>query len=132
MLILTMFLFQLGCDDQDTTESGSSLGTSQITQSDLTQANRLANAVEAGAIIPGSSSEAPSEGSADLGVLGDEASINQQAFRRRYGLADPTQDQLAQWEQYDARLTAYSNKDSDYLFLLLTRVKTLTQIGRRR
>jgi 3D (Asp-Asp-Asp) domain-containing protein len=29
-------------------------------------------------------------------------------------LADPSQDQLAGWQEYDARLTAYSNKDADW------------------
>jgi 3D (Asp-Asp-Asp) domain-containing protein len=32
----------------------------------------------------------------------------------RFGLVDPTSDQLASWQQYDARLTAYSNKDADW------------------
>ena len=50
----------------------------------------------------------------DLSVLGGDANQNQQAFRQRFGLPDPTQGQLAQWEEYDARLTAYSNKDADW------------------
>jgi 3D (Asp-Asp-Asp) domain-containing protein len=53
-------------------------------------------------------------GDGDLGVLGGDANQNQQTFRQRFGLADPTPDQLAQWEEYDARLTAYSNKDADW------------------
>src|ERR1700740_956991 len=106
MLILTMFLFQLGCDDQEATESESSLGFSQMAQADLTQARSLADQAEAGAIVPKDTSGDLPQGSADLGVLGGDASINQQAFRQRYGLADPTQDQLVQWEEYDARLTA--------------------------
>jgi hypothetical protein len=31
-----------------------------------------------------------------------------------HGLSDPTADQLASWQEYDAPLTAYSNKDADW------------------
>lgn len=114
MWVLTMFLFQLGCDDQEPTESESFLGSSQMTQADLAQAKMLADKAEAGAIVPENSSDALPQDSGDLGVLGGDASINQQTLRKRYGLAEPTQDQLVQWEEYDARLTAYSNKDADW------------------
>jgi 3D (Asp-Asp-Asp) domain-containing protein len=106
-----MSLLLLGCDDQ---ESGVSSGTSEPAQSDLAQASRIAGEAQVGAIVPKSGSDAPPPGSDDLGVLGGNANQNQQALRQRFGLADPTQDQLAQWEEYDARLTAYSNKDADW------------------
>jgi 3D (Asp-Asp-Asp) domain-containing protein len=109
-----MCLFLLGCDDQETAESGISSGSSQVAQSDLAQGSTIADQAEAGAIIPRSGSDAPIQGNGDLRFLGSDADENQQAFRQRFGLTDPTQDQLAQWEEYDARLTAYSNKDADW------------------
>jgi hypothetical protein len=56
---------------------------------------------------------ASSLGSGDLTVLGQNANANQAAFRQRFGLTDPTQDQMAGWQQYDARFTEYSGKDAD-------------------
>jgi 3D (Asp-Asp-Asp) domain-containing protein len=109
-----MSLLLLGCDDQDNAESGVSSGSSEPAQSDLAQARRIADDAGAGAIVPKSGSNAPPLGSGDLGALGGDANRNQQVFRQRFGLADPTQDQLAQWQEYDARLTAYSNKDADW------------------
>jgi hypothetical protein len=53
-------------------------------------------------------------------MLGGNANENQQAFRQRFGLTEPTSDQLANWQLYDARLTEYSNKDADWPVLLLT------------
>jgi 3D (Asp-Asp-Asp) domain-containing protein len=113
IFILTISLFLSGCDDQETAESVLS-GSSQPAQSDLAQASRIAGAAGVGAIVPKSGGDVSSSGSGDLGVLGGDAGQNQQAFRQRYGLADPTQDQLGGWEEYDARLTAYSNKDADW------------------
>ena len=113
IFILTISLFLSGCDDQETAESVLS-GSSQPAQSDLAQASRIAGAAGVGAIVPKSGGDVSSSGSSDLGVLGGDAGQNQQAFRQRYGLADPTQDQLGGWEEYDARLTAYSNKDADW------------------
>ena len=109
-----MALFLLGCDDQESAESGVSSGSSEPAQVDLAQARQIAGQAETGAIVPKSGSGASSLGSNDLSVLGGDANQNQQAFRQRFGLADPTQDQLAQWAEYDARLTAYSNKDADW------------------
>ena len=111
---LTASLLLLGCDDQDSADSGVMSGSSEPSQSDLLQGNSIAGAAGAGAIVPKSESDAPPLGSGDLEVLGGDANQNQQAFRERFGLADPTQDQLAQWDEYDARLTAYSNKDADW------------------
>ena len=114
LLFLTIFLLLFGCDDQESTESGVSAGSSEPGPSDLAQSGRIADAAQAGAIVPISGANSPSLGSGDLGVLGGNANQNQQAFRQRFGLVDPSQDQLAQWDEYDARLTAYSNKDADW------------------
>ena len=57
---------------------------------------------------------ASSLGTGDLTVLGENANANQAAFRQRFGLIDPTRDQMAGWQQYDARFTEYSNKDRDW------------------
>lgn len=57
---------------------------------------------------------ASSLGSDDLTVLGENAGANQTAFRQRFGLTDPTQDQMAGWQQYGARFTEYSDKDHDW------------------
>jgi 3D (Asp-Asp-Asp) domain-containing protein len=113
ILIWTMSLLLSGCDDQENEESVSP-GSSEPVQSDLTQASRIADAAGAGAIVPKSGADAPTQGSGDLSILGSDAGQNQQAFRQRYGLADPSQDQLAGWQEYDARLTAYSDKDVDW------------------
>jgi hypothetical protein len=107
-------LFLVGCDDQEGADSGTSSGSSQPRQADLAQATQIAGAAGSGAIVPKNGGDIPQLGSGDLGVLGGDANQNQQAFRQRYGLADPTQDQLTQWQEYDARLTAYSNKDADW------------------
>jgi hypothetical protein len=110
---LIVSLFLAGCDDQETAESAPA-GSSEPAQSDLAQARKIAETAGADAIVPKSGGDPSTPGSGDLGVLGGDADQNQQAFRQRYGLADPTQDQLGGWEAYDARLTAYSNKDADW------------------
>ena len=115
-LFLTTFLFLLGCDDEDTAESGTPSGSSQPSQSDLVQGMTIATQAGTGAAIPEGDSNTPVPGYNDLSVLGGDANQNQQAFRQRFGLSDPTQEQLAQWEEYDARLTAYSNKDADWQY----------------
>ncbi len=114
ILFLTIFFLWCGCDDQESTETGVSAGPSEPGQSDLAQSSRIADAAQAGAIVPINGANSVPPGSGDLGVLGGDANQNQQAFRQRFGLADPTQDQLTQWDEYDARLTAYSNKDADW------------------
>jgi len=115
IFILTISQFLVGCDDQESADPGVSSGTSEPAQSDLAQARQIAGEAGAGAIVPKSSGrDASPQGNGDLGVLGGDANQNQQAFRQRFGLADPTPDQLAQWEEDDARLTAYSNKDADW------------------
>jgi hypothetical protein len=130
ILFLTIFLLLFGCDDQESTDSAVSAGPSEPGQSDLAQSGRIADAAQAGAIVPISGGNSPPLGSGDLGVLGGEANQNQQAFRERFGLADPTQDQLAQWHEYDARLTAYSNKDADWGLSLHAYYPVLTKSSR--
>ncbi|MBV8378534.1 MAG: hypothetical protein JO279_16170 [Verrucomicrobia bacterium] len=114
ILILTMALLLIGCDDQESDGSGVSSGSSEPAQVDLAQGTQIAGQAETGAIVPKDGGEASPVGSNDLSVLGGEANQNQQTFRQRFGLADPTPDQLAQWAEYDARLTAYSDKDADW------------------
>jgi hypothetical protein len=66
------------------------------------------------AALPGQiGRSASSLGAGDLTVLGENANANQAAFRQRFGLIDPTEDQIAGWQQYDARFTEYSDKDTD-------------------
>jgi 3D (Asp-Asp-Asp) domain-containing protein len=113
-LSLTTLLFLLGCDDEDSVELANPLGSSQPAQADLVQAGMIADRAATGATIPQGDPNTPVPGNGDLSVLGGDANQNQQAFRQRFGLTDPTQEQLAQWEDYDARLTAYSNKDADW------------------
>jgi 3D (Asp-Asp-Asp) domain-containing protein len=115
-LFLTTFLFLLGCDDEDNAEPEDPSGSSQPAQADLLQASMIADRAGTGATIPPADPNAPVPGDGDLSVLGGDANQNQQAFRQRFGLSDPTQEQLAQWEEYDARLTAYSNKDADWRY----------------
>jgi 3D (Asp-Asp-Asp) domain-containing protein len=106
-------LLLIGCDDQANDDSGIPAGSSEPAPADIYLAQEIANAAGANAITPeGNMSTAI--GSGDLAVLGGDASQNQQAFRARYGLTDPTADQLAQWDPYQARLTAYSNEDADW------------------
>jgi len=115
-LFLTTFLFLLGCDDEDSAEAENQLGPSQPAQADLVQAGMIADHAETGATILQSDLSAPVPGNGDLSVLGGGANQHQETFRQRFGLSDPTQEQLAQWEPYDARLTAYSNKDADWRY----------------
>jgi 3D (Asp-Asp-Asp) domain-containing protein len=115
-LFLTAFLSLFGCDDEDTAEYGAPSGSSQPSQSDLVQGMAIARHAGTGAVIPEGDSNTPVPGYSDLSVLGTDANQNQQAFRQRFSLTDPTQEQLAQWQAYDARLTAYSNKDADWQY----------------
>jgi 3D (Asp-Asp-Asp) domain-containing protein len=114
--LLTISLLLLGCDDQEDADSGTPSGSSNLPPSDLNQASRIASEAGVGAIVPKIGNSASLLGNGDLAVLGTNANQNQQAFRQRFGLADPSTYQLAQWDAYDARLTAYSNKDADWPF----------------
>jgi 3D (Asp-Asp-Asp) domain-containing protein len=116
LVLMTITLFILGCDDDPDEVSGVPSNTSQPGQTDVAQANQIANAASRNSITPRSNTMTTAQGEGDVGVLGGDANQNQQAFREKYGLTDPTQDQLAQWDQYDARLTAYSNKDVDWQY----------------
>ena len=113
---MTTTLFILGCDDEPNVESESPSDPSQPGQRDFVQAKQIANAAGGNSITPGSNHTTTAQGNGNLDVLGGDANQNQQAFREKYGLTDPTQDQLSQWDQYNARLTAYSNNDSDWQY----------------
>ncbi len=91
-----------------------SAGIFSPTKSDLVQSMAIAAQAGTGATILPSDSNTPVSSDNDLSVLGGDANENQQAFRQRFGLSNPTQEQLARWSEYDARLTAYSNKDADW------------------
>jgi len=113
---MTITLYILGCDDEPDDESGVPSNPSQPGQRDLAQADQIANAASGNSIAPRSNNTTTAQGNGDLGVLGGDANQNQQAFREKYGLTDPTPDQLSQWNEYDARLTAYSDKDPDWQY----------------
>jgi 3D (Asp-Asp-Asp) domain-containing protein len=108
-------LLLAGCDDQENEDSGVPAASSEPARTDLDLAEKVATAAGANSINPEASTP-PTIGSGDLAVLGGDASQNQQAFRARFGLTDPTADQFAQWDQYQARLTAYSDEDADWQF----------------
>ena len=95
ILISMISFLLLGCDDEDSPETSIPSRNSNPTQSELAQAERIADQAEAGAIVPKHGIETLSSGSDDLAVLGGEADQNQQAFRQRFGLSDPTKDQVA-------------------------------------
>jgi hypothetical protein len=89
-----------GCSEDDS-DSGF-IGADPIDQSRDQQSGN----------IPGQTGRPVSSlGTGDLTVLGGNANANQAAFRQRFALGDPTQDQMADWQQYDARFTEYSDKE---------------------
>lgn len=102
LLALTASLMT-GCSEDDS-DSGF-IGAGPIDQSRDQQSGN----------IPGQTGGPVSSlGTGDLTVLGGNANANQAAFRQRFGLSDPTQDEMAGWQQYDARFTEYSDKDPDW------------------
>ncbi len=111
-----MTIFILGCDNEPNEESEISSDPSRPGEADISQGNQIAGSADRGSITPRTNNAATAPGNGDLGILGGNANQNQEAFREKYGLTDPTQDQLSQWDQYDARLTAYSNKDLDWQY----------------
>jgi 3D (Asp-Asp-Asp) domain-containing protein len=113
---LTFLLLLQGCDDEENGESEVGSGSAQPSRPDLLPGQAIANNAGAGAVGPFGSGKIVSPGNGDLSALGGNAIQNQQGFRQRFGLTDPNPDQLASWQQYDARLTAYSNKDADWPF----------------
>jgi len=114
--LLTLLLLLQGCDDEENGESEVGSGSAQPFRPDLLQGQTIANSAGAGAVAPSGSGDIAAPGNGDLSTLGGNAIQNQQAFRQRFGLIDPSSDQLASWQQYDARLTVYSNKDADWPF----------------
>jgi 3D (Asp-Asp-Asp) domain-containing protein len=104
-----------GCDEEENADMEVAHGFAQPSRLDLSQGETIANTAGANAVAL-KSNGGVSLGSGDLSTLGGNADQNQEAFRQRYGLSDPTSEQLANWQEYDARLTAYSNKDSDWPF----------------
>jgi 3D (Asp-Asp-Asp) domain-containing protein len=103
------------CDDQENEDSAVSAGSSEPALADRYQAEQIAAAAGANANIP-SPDNSTLVATGDLATLGGDASQNQEAFREKFGLTNPTPDQLAQWDQYNVRLTAYSNNDADWQY----------------
>ena len=91
-LLLTLFLLLPGCDEEETSDSGT-LGTFQPSQSDFLQGRIIARQADSDATIQQGNSSTPGRGFGDLSMLGGHADQNQQAFRQRFGLSDPTQEQ---------------------------------------
>jgi 3D (Asp-Asp-Asp) domain-containing protein len=114
--LLGFLLLVQGCDEEENGEAEAASGSAQASRSDLLQGQTIANRAATNGLIAGSSGDIQRRANGDLSMLGGNANENQQAFRQRFGLTDPTSDQLASWQQYDARLTEYSNKDADWPF----------------
>ena len=108
------FLLLPGCDDDESGESEA--GFSQPSSSDVFVGSASVTEAAANLSSPSAGIDSPTGRNADLSILGGQASQNQQAFRQRFGLADPSPKQLANWQPYNARLTAYSNQDIDWPF----------------
>ncbi len=69
--------------------------------------------------VPANSSSSPSISSStitNLNTLGSQADANQQAFRQRFNLSEPTPEMLAQMNVYDARFTEYSDNENDWKY----------------
>jgi 3D (Asp-Asp-Asp) domain-containing protein len=103
------------CDEEEDADMEMAHGSPRPSKFDLLKGERLANILGASAASSESNGTAPMR-AGDLSTLGGNANQNQQAFRQRFGLSDPSLEQLANWQEYDARLTAYSNKDRDWPF----------------
>jgi hypothetical protein len=112
--LLGLLLLVQGCDEEENGEAEAASGSAQASRSDLLLGQTIANRAATNALIAGSRGDIQTLGNGDLSMLGGNANENQQVFRQRFGLTDPTSDQLANWQQYDARLTEYSNKDADW------------------
>ena len=113
-VLIGVLLLVQACDEEETGDADLESGSGQPFKPDLLQGNLTANPTETSALVAGGSGNISAGGNGDLRALGANASQNQWTFRQRFGLIDPTPDQLASWQQYDARLTAYSNKDADW------------------
>jgi 3D (Asp-Asp-Asp) domain-containing protein len=113
-VLIGFVLLLQGCDEEENADTDAEPGSGQPSKPDLLQGDRTANHAVINALTPGDSGNVPAPGNGDWSALGATANQNQSAFRQRFGLSDPTADQLASWQEYDARLTAYSNKDADW------------------
>jgi hypothetical protein len=114
--LLGLLLLVQGCDEEENGEAEAASGSAQASRSELLLGQTIANRAATNALIAEGSGDIQTRGNGDLSMLGGNANQNQQAFRQRFGLTDPTSDQLASWQQYDARLTEYSNEDADWPF----------------
>ena len=114
--LLGLLLLVQGCDEEENEEAEAASGSAQASRSDLLLGQTIANRAATDALTAVGSGDIQTRGDSNLSMLGGDANENQQAFRQRFGLTDPTSDQLASWQQYDARLTEYSNKDADWPF----------------
>jgi len=114
--LLGLLLLVQGCDEEENEETEAASGSAQASRSDLLLGQTIANRAATDALTAVGSGDIQTRGDSNLSMLGGDANENQQAFRQRFGLTDPTSDQLASWQQYDARLTEYSNKDADWPF----------------
>ena len=113
--LLGLLLLVQGCDEEENGEAEAASGSAQASKSDLLLGQTIANRAATNALIAGSG-DIQTRGNGNLSMLGGNANENQRAFRQRFGLTEPNPDQLANWQQYDARLTEYSNKDADWPF----------------
>jgi len=113
-VLIGFVLLLQGCDEEETGDADVESGSGQPSKPDLLQGDRSANHAGINASMPGDRGNVPAPGYGDWSALGANANQNQWAFRQRFGLSDPSADQLASWQEYDARLTAYSNKDADW------------------
>jgi hypothetical protein len=107
--IILLLLLCSACDENDDPQTAH--GTSQPSQADILQGRQIA-AEASGTDTPSGNSAGTS--ARDLSELGGNAAQNQNMLRQRFGLSNPSPEMLASWQQYDARLTEYSNKDADW------------------
>jgi len=114
--LLGLLVLVQGCDEEENGDAETVSGSARASRSDLLQGQTIADRAATSALVAGGSGDIQTRGNDDLSMLGGNANENQQAFRERFGLTDPSSDQLANWQQYDARLTEYSNKDADWPF----------------
>lgn len=112
--LIGFLLFLQGCDEEETGDAEIESGSAQPSKPDVLQGDAMGKNAAVNRLNPANSGDVPARGDDDWSVLGTNANRNQWAFRQRFGLIDPTSNQLASWQRYDARLTAYSNKDADW------------------
>jgi 3D (Asp-Asp-Asp) domain-containing protein len=113
---LGFLLLLQGCDEDENGEAEMASGPMEPSKSDLSDGATIPNGGATNLLTPGKARGDRAFENSDLSTLGGDASQNQLAFRHRFGLTDPSPDQLASWQRYNARLTAYSDKDADWPF----------------